>query len=86
MVHTFNPIRQHCGLLPRTAKDKKLAHAIAYTWAALSNACHHHAYELAPIASELELWIATTETMLTAVYNAEKQAPSMERSLEWNRS
>jgi hypothetical protein len=54
-------------------KDKKLAHSIAYTWAALSNACHHHVYQLAPSASELRMWIQATEAMLNSTSNAEQQ-------------
>lgn len=37
-----------------TAKAGELAHA----WAALSRACHHHPYELAPTVGELEGWMA----------------------------
>lgn len=29
---------------------------IAHAWAALSSACHHHPYELAPTAAELTSW------------------------------
>jgi hypothetical protein len=28
-----------------------------HAWTALSRACHHHAYELAPTAAELEGWM-----------------------------
>jgi hypothetical protein len=31
------------------------------TWGALSRACHHHPYELAPTAGELGTWIAVVE-------------------------
>jgi hypothetical protein len=30
-------------------------------WGALSRACHHHPYELAPTAEELSAWIETVE-------------------------
>lgn len=40
--------------LPEYLGDPKLAWEIVFTWSALSNACHHHAYELAPTAAELE--------------------------------
>jgi hypothetical protein len=33
--------------------DAELAGDVAYTWAALSDACHHHDYELTPTAGEL---------------------------------
>lgn len=38
---------------PGTAR---LAHQ---TWSSLSNACHHHAYDLAPTAAELRGWLGT---------------------------
>jgi hypothetical protein len=31
------------------------------TWGALSRACHHHPYELAPTAGELATWIEVVE-------------------------
>jgi hypothetical protein len=34
-----------------------LAREISYIWAALSNACHYHPYELAPTAAELTGWM-----------------------------
>jgi hypothetical protein len=34
-----------------------LAARAAYVWAALSSACHHHPYELAPTAAELTRWL-----------------------------
>lgn len=37
--------------------DARAARQAAYTWAALSEACHYHAYDLAPTASELAGWI-----------------------------
>jgi hypothetical protein len=35
-------------------EDEELAARVRLAWAALSDACHHHAYELAPTAAELE--------------------------------
>ena len=40
--------------------DVEFAGRIAYTWSALSTACHHQVYELAPTASEIASWIDTT--------------------------
>ena len=37
--------------------DRDLAGRVAYAWSVLSNVCHHHAYELAPTAKELENWL-----------------------------
>ena len=42
---------------PRTAREA------AYTWAALSAACHYHAYELAPTAGELSSLIKTVASL-----------------------
>lgn len=47
-----------------TYLDPALAHQIAYTWCALSNACHFHAYELAPTSAELTNWIADVSTLI----------------------
>ena len=40
-----------------------LAGRTAYTWSALSQACHQHAYDLAPTASELSAWIETVDEL-----------------------
>jgi hypothetical protein len=37
--------------------DPDLAAEIDHTWSALSNACHHHPYELAPTSQELARWL-----------------------------
>lgn len=39
----------------------RLAHE---TWAALSHACHHHAYDLAPTAAELRRWLEAAQTIV----------------------
>ena len=44
---------------PRSHPDLGAARKVAYVWGALSEACHLHAYELAPTASELGGWIDT---------------------------
>lgn len=43
--------------LEGTPVDVELAREAAWTWAALSQACHHHAYELPPTQGELTRWI-----------------------------
>lgn len=43
--------------------DDELAGEIGHVWAALTRACHHHPYELAPTAEELERWMNTVETL-----------------------
>jgi cytochrome c5 len=37
------------------------AHHARYLWSALSRACHHHPYELAPTVAELNAWIEGVE-------------------------
>jgi len=46
--------------------EPELAGSVSYVWGALSNACHHHTYELAPTAQELSLWAETVERLMTA--------------------
>lgn len=38
--------------------DAGIAREASYVWAVLSDACHYHAYELAPTVGELTGWIA----------------------------
>jgi hypothetical protein len=40
------------------------------TWAALSNACHHHAYDLSPTAVELRDWLDSTQTVIDTLTQA----------------
>jgi hypothetical protein len=47
--------------------DEALAHQIAYTWAALSNACHYHPYELAPTSAELSSWIQDVARLVALI-------------------
>ena len=44
--------------------DPTLAGRAHHTWAALSEACHHHPYELAPGQGELSSWIETVGVLL----------------------
>ena len=37
---------------------RAVARQVAFTYAALTSACHYHPYELAPTAAELTSWIA----------------------------
>jgi enoyl-[acyl-carrier-protein] reductase (NADH) len=50
-----------------TDRMPELNHAakrVAWTWSALSNACHAHAYPLDPTLDELERWISSIETFV----------------------
>ena len=44
-----------------------LAERVSYAWSGLSQACHHHAYELPPIAVELAIWLETVEELVDAI-------------------
>ena len=46
--------------------DPELAHETSYVWAALSNACHYHPFDLAPTAAELAGWIDDVARFLAA--------------------
>jgi len=51
--------------------DDTLAAEVRYAWGALSRACHHHPYELAPTAEELARWLATVRALLQRIRTAE---------------
>ncbi len=59
-------MRSQLACLP-TYLDAHLAHQITYVYAALSEACHYHAYELAPTAAELSGWINAVNDLITRV-------------------
>jgi len=47
--------------------DTELASRIRYSWHVLSAACHYHAYELPPIAAELNGWLNDVEALIAEV-------------------
>lgn len=47
--------------------DARLALEASYVWAALSDACHYHAYELAPTAGELARWIDVVAGLIESI-------------------
>jgi len=47
--------------------EPRLAREASYIWAALSNACHYHPYDLAPTAAELSGWIDSVAALLAAI-------------------
>ena len=71
-------MRAQLACLPTYLNKDELAGRVAYTWSALSNACHHHVYELAPSVTELSAWLATMAELATAVgiWNKEFVSPS----------
>jgi len=52
--------------------NARAAREAAYIWAALSDACHYHAYELAPTAAELAGWINAVDGL---IQSTSQQAP-----------
>ena len=48
------------------AKEPHLVDGAEHAWAGLSNACHHHAFELAPTATEAQRLIDTVHWVASA--------------------
>ena len=57
-------------------EDAALAARAGHAWSALSRACHHHPYELAPTAAELESWLSAVGELADTVDAALPQASS----------
>jgi hypothetical protein len=55
-------------------EDAPRAARACHTWSALSRACHHHAYELAPTSSELEDWFSVVSELITTAAAPEERA------------
>ena len=47
--------------------DARLARDVVFAWNCLTQACHHHAYDLAPAPSEVARLVETVERFLAAV-------------------
>lgn len=47
--------------------DPALAADASLAWHALSRACHHHAYELAPVSEELDVWIRQVDGVIMRI-------------------
>jgi hypothetical protein len=47
-------------------EDAPLAARTGHAWSALSRACHHHPYELAPTAGELQSWFCVVRELIRA--------------------
>ena len=58
------PMRVQLIFLRTYLGDADLAARAGHAWSALSRACHHHAYELAPTAAELRRWLAVVEELV----------------------
>jgi len=58
------PMRVQLICLRTYLGDADLAARAGHAWSALSRACHHHAYELAPTAAELRGWLSVVEELI----------------------
>jgi hypothetical protein len=45
-------------------EDTHLAAEAGHAWSALSRACHHHPYELAPTSAELRTWFSVVRELI----------------------
>jgi len=57
--------------LEQYLKDPEAVWGIRTAWGTLSQACHHHPYELAPTAAELEQWFAAVERLVARLADTE---------------
>lgn len=73
-------MRAQLACLPTYFKDGARAGQVAYTWSALSKACHHHTYEIAPTEAELRGWIEVVASLTVWKY-ASGAPQSTEHSL-----
>jgi hypothetical protein len=48
-------------------EDAGLAARAGHAWSALSRACHHHPYELAPTSAELGSWLSVVGELVDKV-------------------
>ena len=55
------PTRPQLICLREYLGDDELAGRLHHAWDALSRACHHHPYELAPTVGELQRWMDVVE-------------------------
>ncbi len=56
--------RTQISCLAPVLGDPDLAYDVATAWYALTRACHHHPYELAPTTAELAHWAAQVRTLV----------------------
>ncbi len=71
-VESWQPGMAGCSMrakllcLEQCLASLQAARSVGATYAALSRACHHHAYELAPTREELLGWLEDVERLLDA--------------------
>jgi len=54
--------------------NRDIAARATHAWSALSRACHHHPYELAPNPGELRAWLVAVDEVLAAMAAPAAQA------------
>ena len=63
--------------LRRYLDDGGLAARAGHAWSALSRACHHHPYELAPTAAELGSWLSVVGELVERVEGMPPATPAL---------
>ena len=61
------PMRAQLICLRTYLGDAELAARAGHAWSALRRASHHHAYELAPTAAELQTWLGVVDELVRKV-------------------
>ena len=61
------PMRAQLLCLGTYLGDGSVAARTSHAWSALERACHHHAYELAPTAAELQAWFSVVAELVGRV-------------------
>lgn len=55
--------------------DPDLARRAHHVWTRLSDASHHHGYDLAPTAAELRIWVDAVADLVTQLADGETDRP-----------
>jgi len=64
------PVRVQILCMRLSLGDRDLAARAGLAWSALDRACHHHAYELAPTATELRSWLTVAGELVERLAHA----------------
>jgi hypothetical protein len=60
--------------------DSELAARAGHAWSALNRACHHHTYELAPTAWELDAWFTVVGELIHRIGSSPAEPlPALDR-------
>ena len=69
------PIRAQLICLRTYLGHGELAARAGHAWSALNRACHHHTYELAPTAWELDAWFSVVGELIHEVGASPAEPP-----------